>query len=237
MSDGTVELSTDADELLSFHRVSKEYTSGDKRLLILDEIELSIKRGMSIAITGKSGSGKSTMLNLAGGLDSPTVGSVMFLGKDLALMNDRELSEFRNSQVGFIFQSHVLLDDFTALENVCIPALIAGGRLRQVRTRAASLLERVGLLDRLSHHPQKLSGGERQRVAICRALMNNPSLVIADEPTGSLDEEASLQIETLLMDMVREQGKTLLLVTHDNQLARTCASVYLLHNRRLEDIS
>jgi|GEM_PF-5797795 len=114
MSDGTVELSTDADELLSFHRVSKEYTSGDKRLLILDEIELSIKRGMSIAITGKSGSGKSTMLNLAGGLDSPTVGSVMFLGKDLALMNDRELSEFRNSQVGFIFQSHVLLDDFTA---------------------------------------------------------------------------------------------------------------------------
>jgi len=237
MSNGSQDLVATADELLHFRGVSKEYTSGEKRLLILDNIDLSIKRGMSVAITGKSGCGKSTMLNLAGGLDSPTLGSVMFLGKDLARMNDRELSDFRNRQVGFIFQSHVLLDDFSALENVCIPALIAGGTLRQVRSRAASLLERVGLLDRMTHHPQKLSGGERQRVAICRALMNNPSLVIADEPTGSLDEEASLQIENLLMDMVREQGKTLLMVTHDTQLAHTCASVYLLHNRNLEDIS
>ena len=237
MSNGSQESITAADELLCFRGVSKEYISGEKRLLILDSIDFSIKRGMSVAITGKSGCGKSTMLNLAGGLDSPTLGSVRFLGKDLARMNDRELSEFRNRQVGFIFQSHVLLDDFSALENVCIPALIAGGTLRQVRSRAASLLERVGLSDRMTHHPQKLSGGERQRVAICRALMNNPSLVIADEPTGSLDEEASLQIESLLMDMVREQGKTLLMVTHDTQLAHTCASVYLLHNRNLEDIS
>ncbi|PKL12441.1 MAG: ABC transporter ATP-binding protein [Spirochaetae bacterium HGW-Spirochaetae-8] len=237
MSNGSQDLIATADELLRFRGVSKEYTSGEKRLLILDNIDLSIKRGMSVAITGKSGCGKSTMLNLAGGLDSPTLGSVMFLGKDLARMNDRELSDFRNRQVGFIFQSHVLLDDFSALENVCIPALIAGGTLRQARSRAASLLDRVGLSDRMTHHPQKLSGGERQRVAICRALMNNPSLVIADEPTGSLDEEASLQIENLLMDMVREQGKTLLMVTHDTQLAHTCASVYLLHNRNLEDIS
>lgn len=237
MNNESMVLGTDREELLSFRGVSKEYTSGEKRLLILDSIDFSIKPGMSVAITGKSGSGKSTMLNLAGGLDAPTIGSVMFLGKDLARMNDRELSEFRNRHVGFIFQSHVLLDDFTALENVCIPAMISGGLLRQVRSRAANLLERVGLSDRMTHHPQKLSGGERQRVAICRALMNNPSLVIADEPTGSLDEEASLQIETLLMDIVREQGKTLLLVTHDNQLAHTCAFVYLLHNRKLENLA
>jgi lipoprotein-releasing system ATP-binding protein len=220
--------------LITFSSVSKEYISGEKRLLILDGIDFSLYRGMSVAITGKSGSGKSTMLNLAGGLDRPTAGSVIFLGRDLAKMHDRELSEFRNRHVGFVFQSHILLEDFSALENVCIPSMIAGEPMKLIRKRAQGLLERVGLAQRMSHHPQKLSGGERQRVAICRALMNNPSLVIADEPTGSLDEEASLQIENLLMDMVKEEGKTLLLVTHENQLAQKCASVFLLHNRMLE---
>lgn len=222
-----------SEELLRFASVSKEYQSGETRLVILEDIDFILQRGDSVAITGKSGSGKSTMLNLAGGLDRPSKGSVLFLGKDLATMGDRELSEFRNRHIGFVFQSHILLEDFSALENVCVPAIISGEPMRTVAPKAKQLLDRVGLSDRLSHRPQKLSGGERQRVAICRALMNAPELVIADEPTGSLDEESSGGIESLLMDMVVEEGRTLLMVTHDAQLASQCSSVYLLHNRSL----
>ena len=234
-SNQTIGAETDK-ALLVFKQVSKEYASGEKRLMILEGLDFSLQTGSSVAITGKSGSGKSTMLNLAGGLDIPTSGTVVFLGRNLAGMGDRELSAFRNRHVGFVFQSHILLDDFSALENVCIPSLIHGEPLPVVRDRASRLLSRVGLEDRMNHFPQKLSGGERQRVAICRALINNPPLIIADEPTGSLDEEAASQIENLLMDMVREEGKTLLLVTHDMQFAKRCGSVYLLHNRNIEEL-
>lgn len=223
--------------LLQLSAVSKMYKSGDSKLLILEELDFSLNQGDSVAVTGKSGSGKSTLLHLAGGLDRPTRGEVSFLGRPLGKMNDRDLSEFRNRHVGFVFQAHILLDDFSALENVCIPALIKGEMQRKVIKRAKSLLERVGLADRMDHRPKKLSGGERQRVAICRALINDPELLIADEPTGSLDEESSSDIESLLFDLVQEQGRTLLLVTHDMQLARRCSLVYLLHNRALEEIS
>ena len=225
------------DELLRFSRVSKVYRSGDSRLLILEDLSLTIPKGVSIAVTGKSGSGKSTLLNIAGGLDRPTSGSVSFQGDVLGNMNDRELSEFRNRHIGFVFQSHILLDDFSALENVTVPALISGVRSNVAQRRAEELLVRVGLKDRMHHRPQKLSGGERQRVAICRALINDPDIIIADEPTGSLDEQSSTGIEHLLLDLVQEEQKTLLLVTHDAQLARQCSTVFLLHNRAIQEMT
>lgn len=223
--------------LMKFTGVSKTYTSGESRLSILEDIDFSLSEGASVAITGKSGSGKSTFLNLAGGLDTPSTGDVSFLGKVLKNMSDKELSDFRNRHIGFVFQSHILLDDFSALENVCIPSLISGQSQRKAATRAKELLDRVGLADRMDHRPNKLSGGERQRVAICRALINTPEILIADEPTGSLDEESSRDIETLLLDLVKERGRTLLLVTHDMQLASRCSVVYLLHNRELQELS
>jgi len=225
------------EDLMQFKQVSKTYQSGDTRLLILEDLSFTISRGVSIAVTGKSGSGKSTLLNIAGGLDRPTTGSVTFLGDTLGAMNDRELSEFRNRHIGFVFQSHILLDDFSALENVYIPSLIGGSKRKVAEHRAVELLERVGLADRMHHRPQKLSGGERQRVAICRALINDPDLIIADEPTGSLDEESSTGIERLLLELVQEEQKTLLLVTHDTQLARQCSTVYLLHNRTMRELA
>lgn len=223
--------------LLEFSSISKTFASGDSRISILEEIDFSLSSGSSVAITGKSGSGKSTFLNIAGGLDKPTSGAVLFLGRRLGSMHDREMSEFRNRHIGFVFQSHILLEDFSALENVCVPALIRGERQTDAVARAKELLDRVGLADRSDHRPGKLSGGERQRVAICRALVNGPDLLIADEPTGSLDEESSADIENLLLDLVREQGRTLLLVTHDMQLAKTCDKVYLLHNRALQEVT
>lgn len=224
-------------ELLRFHAVTKTFVSGQSQLVILEDLDFVLHSGTSVAITGKSGSGKSTLLNIAGGLDKPSAGSVSFLGRELGALNDKELSAFRNRHIGFVFQSHILLDDFTALENVCAPALIRGVRQAEAVKRAKELLDRVGLSERLQHRPQKLSGGERQRVAICRALVNAPDLIIADEPTGSLDEESSSGIETLLTDIVREEGRTLLMVTHDTQLASRCSTVYLLHNRTLQEMA
>lgn len=225
------------ESVLRLTHVSKKFLSGDSELLILEHIDLVLEMGRSVAITGKSGSGKSTLLNLVGGLDSPTSGAVYLRNRKLSDMRDKELSEFRNKNIGFVFQSHILLDDFSALENVCVPALIGGQSARVASQRAKELLDRVGLADRMNHRPQKLSGGERQRVAICRALINKPELIIADEPTGSLDEESSGEIERLLLDLVREEEKTLLLVTHDQQLAKKCDVVYLLHNRVLQEMA
>lgn len=225
------------DTLLQFRTVTKRFISGDSSLIILEGIDFGLEEGSSVAITGKSGCGKSTFLNIAGALDRPSEGSVLFKGKDLDGMGDRELSRFRNRHVGFVFQSHILLEDFSALENVCVPAMIRGAMRKEVTARATELLDRVGLAQRLHHKPGKLSGGERQRVAICRALMNSPDLIIADEPTGSLDEDSSDAIENLLFDLVKEEGRTLLMVTHDMELASRCSTVYLLHNRSLQGIS
>ncbi|MFA7371204.1 MAG: ABC transporter ATP-binding protein [Sphaerochaetaceae bacterium] len=219
--------------LLRFENVVKKYPSGTQELLILENLNLTLESRRSIAIVGKSGSGKSTLLNLAGGLAKPTAGRVLFQGKDLGKMHDRELSYYRNRHVGFVFQSHILLEDFSALENICIPALIKGGRLKEVKKRALELLERVGLADRVDHRPQKLSGGERQRVALCRALINQCDLIIADEPTGSLDEGSKGEIEDLLLQLVVEAEKSLLLVTHEKSLALRCDTVYQLENRGL----
>ncbi|NCB00906.1 MAG: ABC transporter ATP-binding protein [Spirochaetia bacterium] len=223
------------DVLMSFVDVEKTYTSGLSTLTILEHLYLDVVEGESIAITGKSGCGKSTLLNLAGGLDRATQGEIYFKGTPLSSFNDKKLSHFRNGHIGFVFQSHILLEDFTALENICIPSIIRGESKRSVIKRAYMLLERVELLDRMAHHPQKLSGGERQRVAICRALINSPDIIIADEPTGSLDEESSSSIESLLFDIVQEENKTLLLVTHDTSLASRCSKIFTLTHRSLEE--
>ncbi|MDC7246279.1 MAG: ABC transporter ATP-binding protein [Sphaerochaetaceae bacterium] len=219
--------------LLNFLHVSKSYKSGETYLSILEDISFEIREGESVAITGKSGSGKSTLLNLAGGLDSSTSGSIFFRDEKLHTMNDMQLSSYRNAHIGFVFQSHILLEDFNALENVMIPALIRGESKNKVVKRATALLERVSMTDRLYHKSSKLSGGERQRVAICRALINNPEIIIADEPTGSLDEESSAAIETLLLNIVKEENRTLLLVTHDKHFATRCSTVYLLQHRSI----
>lgn len=216
--------------------VSKAFPSAGKgsgELLILDKIDFTVQEGVSTAIIGKSGSGKSTLLQIAGGLDSPTAGMVICSGTDFAALNDKQKSYHRNQHIGFIFQANLLLEDFTALENVLVPALISGTREKDCRQRAMDLLEMTGLTDRLNHYPSQLSGGEKQRVAICRALMNNPDVILADEPTGALDEENASQIENLLLSLAKAEKKSLLLVTHNNDFAQKCDRVYLLTNRKL----
>ena len=220
---------------IELRNVTKSFknASGNGELLILDSIDLCPQVGKSTAIIGKSGTGKSTLLQIAGGLDAPTSGSVFCNGTDLGTLSDSKKSLIRNRNMGFVFQNNMLLEDFTALENVMIPAMIAGKGKKECIDRALELLEKLGLTDRLNHLPGQLSGGERQRVAICRALMNNPEIVFADEPTGSLDEENAREVENMLFDIVSSEKKTLLLVTHNIDFANRCDMVYRLRNRKL----
>jgi lipoprotein-releasing system ATP-binding protein len=220
-------------ELVSITKRFKAAEKGNDEITILQDLNLSIVQGQSTAIIGKSGSGKSTLLHIAGGLDSPTEGKVICSGTDFATLDDKRRSVLRNRHIGFIFQANLLLEDFSALENVMAPALISGVKAKDCRDRAVELLERLGLADRMDHVPGKLSGGEKQRVAICRALMNRPEVILADEPTGALDEENASEVENLLLDLVREEGRSLLLVTHNQDFAFKCDNVYLLKNRNL----
>lgn len=208
----------------------KAAEKGEEEITILNGINLCLKQGESTAIIGKSGSGKSTLLHIAGGLDAPSAGQVLCNGVDFASLDDKKRSELRNLHIGFIFQANLLLEDFNALENVMAPAMIAGKSLKECKPRALELLQKLGLSDRLSHLPSQLSGGEKQRVAICRALMNEPEVIMADEPTGALDEENAQEVEKLLLDLVKEEGRSLLLVTHNQDFAFQCDNVYLLKN-------
>ena len=220
-------------ELVNITKRFKAAEKGSGEITILQDLSLNIEQGRSTAIIGRSGSGKSTLLHIAGGLDSPSEGRVICSGTDFATLDDRKRSELRNRHIGFIFQANLLLEDFTALENIMAPALINGVRAKDCKDRAVELLERLGLADRMNHVPGKLSGGEKQRVAICRALMNRPEVILADEPTGALDEENASDVENLLLDLVREEGRSLLLVTHNQEFAYKCDTVYLLRNRNL----
>lgn len=211
----------------------KAAQEGTGEITILERIDLSIEMGRSAAIIGKSGSGKSTLLHIAGGLDSPTEGMVLCNGVDFSSFDDKGKSMLRNRHIGFIFQANLLLEDFTALENVMAPALIAGRSARVCRPRALELLDRLGLSDRTEHLPSQLSGGEKQRIAICRALMNEPDVIMADEPTGALDEENAQEVERMLLDIAKEEGRSLLLVTHNNEFANQCDTVYMLRNHGL----
>lgn len=199
--------------------VRKEYTIEATRVEALRGVSLAIPEGGMVAVTGKSGAGKSTLLHVIGTLDRPTTGRVLIGGIDVSSMNDLALSRFRNRSVGFVFQMNNLLPEFSAIENVLMPGIIAGLPRLALRERAAELLSSVGLGQRLEHKPGELSGGEQQRVAIARALMMSPPLLVADEPTGNLDRKTSLMIQDLLLELVRSHRMTMLLVTHDMELA------------------
>ncbi len=220
-------------ELKEIVKRFKAAEKGEDEITILNGIDLIINEGESTAIIGKSGSGKSTLLHIAGGLDAPTQGTVLCNDVDFATLDDKKKSQTRNLHIGFIFQSNLLLEDFNALENVMAPALISGKTIKECKPRAIELLKKLGLEDRMSHLPSQLSGGEKQRVAICRALMNKPEVIMADEPTGALDEENAQEVENILLSLVKEEGRSLLLVTHNQDFAFKCDNVYLLKNHTL----
>ena len=188
-------------------------------LEVLKGVDLNVKKSEIVAIIGKSGAGKTTLLQIIGTLDRPTKGQVLIEGTDVFAMKDKDLAAFRNKHIGFIFQFHQLLPEFTALENVCIPAMIAREKETDYMPRAEKLLRELGLGDRLNHKPNALSGGEKQRVAAARALMMSPDIILADEPTGSLDEKNKKELSELLLKLRKEYGQTILLVTHDKELA------------------
>jgi len=188
-------------------------------LEVLKGVNLQVEKGEIVAIIGKSGAGKTTLLQIIGTLDRPTKGQVIIDGTDVFAMKDKDLAAFRNQHIGFIFQFHQLLPEFTALENVCIPAMIAREKESEYKARATQLLTDLGLGDRLHHKPNALSGGEKQRVAAARALMMHPDIILADEPTGSLDTQNKKELSELLLKLRKEYGQTILLVTHDKELA------------------
>lgn len=190
-------------------------------LQVLRGVNLHIDKGEVISIVGPSGAGKTTLLQLIGALDRPTSGSILFNGRDLASMSDKQLATFRNRQIGFVFQFHQLLPEFTALENIIIPALIAGRSRSEAEKDAMELLGIMGLQERAGHKPAELSGGENQRVAVARALINKPALILADEPSGSLDSKNKEELHKLFFELRARYGQTFLIVTHDEELART----------------
>lgn len=218
------------DMILSASTISKSYASkgGEGRLHVLDGISLDLNQGESVAITGPSGSGKSTLLHILGGLDRPDSGTILYRGNDMSKLSAESLAKWRNKEVGFVFQFHYLLPEFTACENVMMPALIHKDAGVDPKKRALDLLARVGLSDRANHRPSELSGGEQQRVAVARALMNRPSLLLADEPTGNLDEKNTMQLMELLSQIRTDEGMTMVMVTHDQQLTRYCNRVITL---------
>lgn len=219
--------------------VTKDYGPSDPTTAVhvLGGIRLKVDRGRAVVIIGPSGSGKSTLLNIIGALDHPTSGRVLFDGRDLAGLADHELARIRNREIGFVFQLHHLLPQCTVLENVLIPTLAGndGAAPKALRQRAESLLDRVGLKDRMRHRPGELSGGQRQRVAVARALINQPRLLLADEPTGSLDEATSEDVAGLLVQLNRDEGVTLIAVTHSQKLASRIGDVMELRGGLLTD--
>lgn len=207
--------------ILSVKNLTKELSiSGAEPIAILKDISFEVKKGDFVAITGPSGSGKSTLLYLLGGLDNPTKGEIVFDGVNLATMSDNELTKERNKKIGFVYQFHYLLAEFTALENVMMP-LLASEKMStaQARKRATEILDLVGLSDRLTYYPKQLSGGQQQRVSVARALSNNPMVLFGDEPTGNLDTKNSQAIYDLFRKLNREQGQTIIIVTHDAMIA------------------
>ena len=204
--------------MLSMIEVQNIYKSFGT-LEVLKGVNLTVTKGEIVAIVGKSGAGKTTLLQIIGTLDRPTSGKVVIDGQDVFTLNDTKLAAFRNHHIGFIFQFHQLLPEFTALENVCIPAMIAHESETEYKPRAQKLLADLGLADRMNHKPNELSGGEKQRVAAARALMMSPDIILADEPTGSLDEKNKKELSNLLLQLRKEYGQTILLVTHDKELA------------------
>lgn len=226
---------SDTKATLVVEQLKKSYPTPEGELSILQGVDLTMSRGDALAITGPSGSGKSTLLYILGALDSPTSGQVVLDGQRPSDLTPPQQAAFRNSQIGFIFQDHHLLPQCSVLENVLIPMLAGRGADAAAEKRARELLDRVGLGERLTHRPAQLSGGERQRVAVCRALINSPTLLLADEPTGNLDRATASSVGSLLLDMNREQNTLLVCVTHSPELASRFPRHYVLQDGKLVD--
>jgi len=241
MSESPQVLPTTAAANLDLHLVAtgitKVFLQGSRKVEVLRGIDLEVRRGEMIAIVGKSGTGKTSLLQILGGLDRLSSGSIRYNGEELATKNDQELSQFRNRTVGFVFQFHHLLPEFTALENVMMPGFIAGLPKAEVRSRALGLLDRVELTDRIDHQVGELSGGEQQRVAIARAMLMAPPLLLADEPTGNLDPLTGASVFALIKEMNRDLGLATVMVTHNYELAALMDRCFTLRDGLLQEIA
>lgn len=221
--------------ILACEAVCKNYYDGQLNVQVLDNLTLQVDKGRSIGIVGASGSGKSTLLHILGGLDKPTSGRVSLMGQDLSELSQKQLSRLRNRHLGFVYQFHHLLPEFSALENVMMPLLIGKRPKEQARERALLMLEKVGLKNRVQHRPGELSGGERQRAAIARALVTDPACLLADEPTGNLDRKNALNILDMMMELKQELGTALVVVTHDDEMAARFDRVLNMTDGALSD--
>jgi lipoprotein-releasing system ATP-binding protein len=219
--------------LLSARDIEKTYSEGGREIVVLRDLSLEVNAAERLAVVGESGVGKSTLLHILGTLDRPTKGRIVYSGKEVPLGDEAALSDFRNREIGFVFQFHYLLPDFSALENVMLPALIQGRPPAQAREQAEDLLESVGLKDRMSHRPGKLSGGEQQRVSVARSVILQPKLILADEPTGSLDFRIGQEVQELLFQLNEERGVALIIATHNREFAEKIGRQLELREGRL----
>ena len=228
---------SDRPVIVGAYALSKTYESGPREVRVFEELDLEVREGEMVAVVGPSGAGKSTLLHILGGLDRPSSGRVEVAEFDIARMSDVDLARFRNQKIGFIFQFHHLLPEFTALENTMMPLLIGGGGRRESRDRAVGILNRIGLADRLDHRPGELSGGEAQRVALARALVHRPRVLLADEPTGNLDPRTGESIHSMLQSVHASEALTSIVVTHNERLAALCDRILHLEEGRLVESS
>jgi len=220
--------------ILNIKDLCKTYQTGPQEVEVLKNINLDLVTGEIVVIMGPSGVGKSTLLHLIGGLDHPSSGEVLIEGENIFVLKEKDLAAFRNKAIGFVFQFHHLLPEFTALENVMIPGMMHGDDIPAIKNRATDLLTEIGLADRLTHKPSELSGGEQQRVAVARALINNPKLVLADEPTGNLDKQNSIALYELILELNKKFNQTFIIVTHNEMMASKAERVVELEDGRIK---